>query len=75
MFQDLLQVMRMHGVEDVEEVLARWSFTCWIFVRKILGEFRILAELWPQCLHRELVVVWHGNFLDVGLFHQHLLAA
>ena len=32
---DLLEVVRIQGVEDIEEVLARWSLAGWVFVRKV----------------------------------------
>ena len=48
---DLLQVVRLQGIEDVEEVLARRPFTGRILVREVLRELRVFAELWPQCLY------------------------
>jgi hypothetical protein len=49
MIQDLLQVVRIQGVEDVEEVISWWSFAGWVLIREVRHEDRVLLELRIQC--------------------------
>ena len=74
MLQDLLEVFRLQRVEDIEEVLPRWSFAGRIRIRKVLSEVGIFLKMRPQGLNRKLIVVWHCYPLDILLLHQHLLA-
>ena len=71
---DLLEVLRLQRVEDVEEVLARRALAGGIRVGEVLHELRVLLEVRPERLHRELVVLWDVDLLDLGLLHQLLLA-
>ena len=64
----------MHGVEHVEEVLARWAFADWVLVREVAVHCRVLLEFGPEGLHGELVVVRHLDGDDLGLLQQVLLA-
>ena len=43
--QYLLEVVGVQGVEDVEEVISRWSFAGWVLVREVRHEDRVLLEL------------------------------
>ena len=74
MLQDLLEVFWLQRVEDVEEVLPRWSFAGRIRVRKVLREVGIFLKMRPQGLHRKLIIMWHCHPLDILFLHQHLLA-
>ena len=75
MSHDLLKVVRMNGVEDIEEVLARRPFACRILVWEVASELRVLAELRPECLHGNFIVTGNVDLLDIGLLHKLLLAA
>ena len=71
---DLLEVVRIQGVEDIEEVLARWSLAGWVLVRKVGQEDRVLLELRIELLDGELIVVGHVDVLHLDLLEQLLLA-
>ena len=75
MLQYLLEVFGVDRVQDVEEVLPRRALAGWVLVGEVLDELVVLGELRPEVLDRELVVVRHGDSLDLGLLHQLLLAA
>ena len=74
MTHDLRQVLMMERVEDVEEVLARWTLVLGIRRREVLGKLWVLLELWPEAADGELVVVGDLDLVDVRLLHEHLLA-
>ena len=74
MLQDLLEVFWLQRVEDIEEVLPRRPFACWIRIREVLREVGIFLEMRPQGLHRKLIIMWHCHPLDILFLHQHLLA-
>ena len=74
MLHDLLEVLGLQRVEDVEEVLARWALTCWIGVREVFHEIRVLLEMRPERLYGQLVIMWAIHLLDLRLLHQLLLA-
>ena len=65
----------MQSVENIEKILPRWSFSYWIFVREVLQELSILAEVWPEILNRELVVMRHGHSLYLGLLHERFVTS
>ena len=50
MVHDLLEVVRVQGVEDVEEVVPRWSLAGWVLVGEVRHEDRVLIELRVKCL-------------------------
>ena len=45
MVHDLLEVFRVQGVEDVEEVVTRWSLAGRVLVGEVGHEDRVLLEL------------------------------
>ena len=44
MFDDAFQILRVHGVEDCEEVVARWAFILWIGIWHILHKLMVFRE-------------------------------
>ena len=74
MTHDLRQVLMMERVEDIEEVLARWTLVLRICCREVLGKLWVLLKLWPEPPDGELVVVGDLDLVDVRLLHEHLLA-
>ena len=64
----------MHRVENIEEILSRWSFAGWVFVKEVLRELGILLELRPQVLNRKLIIVWHRDLKHLSFLHEVLLA-
>ena len=64
MGHDLAEVVRVHGVEDVEEVLTRRSFILGILVREIAVHGRIFLELRPQGLGGQLFIMRHLILLE-----------
>ena len=64
----------MHGVKDVEEVLARWPLAYRILVRKVAHHVCVFLELRIERLHREFIVVLHVNVHYIVLLQQLLLA-
>ena len=63
--QDLGQVLRVDRVEHIEEIVARWPLALRIFVGEEAHHVRVLQEL--------RVEVLHGELLEVGHLHVHLL--
>ena len=49
---DLLEVLRIQGVEDVKQVLSGRSFVLCPFGREKRGESRVLFELGPDVANR-----------------------
>ena len=49
MVHDLLEVVRVQGVEDVEEVVPRRSLAGWVLVGEVRHEDRVLIELRIKC--------------------------
>ena len=74
MTHDLRQVLMMERVEDIEEVLARWTLVLRVRCREVLGKLWVLLKLWPEPPDGELVVVGDLDLVDVRLLHEHLLA-
>ena len=70
MLHHLFKIIWMNSVQNIKEVLARWSLTNWIGVRKILREFIILFKLRPQCLNWKFIVMWHSYLLYIYLFQK-----
>ena len=75
MGHDLAEVVRMHGVEDVEEVLTRRSFILGILVREIAVHGRIFLELRPQGLGGQLFIMRHLDGVHLVLLEELLLAS
>ena len=66
----VLQVLRVDGVQDVHEVLARRAFVFGKRVGEELHQIFVALELWVEVLDRQLVVVRDVNRLDLGLLQQ-----
>ena len=64
---DLLQVLGMYSVQDIEEVLPRWTFANGVLVREVDGHVGILLELGPELLDGELVISRHLDVLHLRL--------
>ena len=74
MCHDLAEVVRVQGVEDVEEVVPWWALTFWVLVGEVLHHGGVLGELGIQGLDGELFVLRHPDLLDLRLLEQVLLA-
>ena len=59
MINDLLQEVGLHGIDDIEEVLAAQALADSEVIGEVLGDVFISGELRPQRLHGELIVVRH----------------
>ena len=64
----------MDSVEDIEEVVPRWTFAHRELVREVAGHGLVLLELRPDGLDRERIVVGHLDGADLGLLEELLLA-
>ena len=73
MIQHLLQVVGVHGVENIVEIVSRWAFALWEDIWKVLPHIFVIGELWPDILHAELIVVGDLNEVDFLLPEQLLL--
>ena len=73
MGHDLLQVIRINGVHDVEEVLSGWPFFIGKLVREVYHEWFILLKIWKDLFDRQLVVAGHMDVVDLHLLEQRLL--
>ena len=71
---NLAKVVRVDGVEDVEEVLTMRSFVFRVLVWEIAVHDRIVFELWPQCLRGQLLIMRHFDDVHLVLLQQLLLA-
>ena len=65
----------MQSVKDVKKILAWWTFTDREFIRKVLRELRIFAELRPKTFYGEFVVVGYRYLLNLRFLHKMLLAS
>ena len=57
MRHDLLQILRIGGVEYVEKVFSAWAFGIWILILEIDVEGGIRLHLRPQLIDGQLVPV------------------
>ena len=64
---DLFEVLRMDRIQDVEEVLSRWTFAGRKPVGEVLHHRRVLFELRPDALDAELFEVRDRNLVDFRL--------
>ena len=67
------QVLRVDGVQDIEEVLAAWASLSSILVLEVDVEGGIFFEVLPQVLDRQLIPVRHMDELYILLLEQLLL--
>ena len=72
---DLAQVVGVHGVEDVEEVLTRRPFVLGVLVGEVAVHGGIVFELRPQCLRGQLLVMRNFDGVDLVLLEQLLPAS
>lgn len=70
-----MKVVGLHGVENIKEVVSRWSFTRWKDVREVLGDLGVIGELWPQGLDGELIIMRHFDENHLILLQQLLLSS
>jgi hypothetical protein len=66
MSHDLFEVIRIDGVENIEEVLSLGSFVICILLLEVDGEFFITSKTFPEALDRQLIPVRH--MYEVHLF-------
>ena len=74
MLHDLLQILWVHGVQNIEEVLPRWTLVLWKCVREVLLHFFVFRELRVQIADGEFIIMWYVNRSDFVLSQQLLLA-
>ena len=63
----------MHGVENIEEVLARRTFVFGIFVWEVLQELLVVLKVRVEVLDRNLIIFGHVDVVDLLLLQQVLL--
>ena len=73
MVQHLLQIVRVHGVENIVEILSRWAFALWEDIWKVLPNIFVIGELWPDILHGQLIIMRDLDEVDFLLPEQLLL--
>ena len=73
MLRDLLQILRVDGVEDVEEVFTVGTFVLRILVLEVNIELIIILESRPHLVYRELIKVRNINVVHLILLQQKLL--
>ena len=74
MLHDLSQILWVHGIQDVEKVVAWWAFALWENGREVGSEGSIFLELGPERLDTELIIMGHGNVINLLFLHQMLSA-
>ena len=74
MSHDFGQVLWVHGIQDVEEIISRRALIFWIDARKVLSKLDVLLEIGPEAADRKLIVLWHLDLLDLLLLEELLLA-
>ena len=70
---DLAEVVGLLGVQDVEEVISRWSLALSILVWEVAHEERILLHQRVDVLDAQLLVLGHLDVLDLVLLVEVLL--
>ena len=73
MRHNLLQILRVGGVENIEKVFSAWAFGIWILILEIDVEGSIRLHLRPQLIDGQLVPMRHWNVVDLKLLKQLLL--
>ena len=68
-----MEEVRLHRVHHVEEILPRRAPSLRENIRKVLGDVDIAGELWPERLHRQLIVMWHLDICHIFLLEELLL--
>ena len=61
MLHHLFEIIRVDGIQDIKEVLSRWSFVFWKYIQEIQSEPLIFCKLMQDILHGKLIVVRHFN--------------
>ena len=67
MIHDLLEVLRVHGIQDIEEKLPRRPLIFGKVIRKKSNELFVLREGRPEIFHGQLVIFWDFDVVDVLL--------
>jgi len=65
MLHDLLEVIRVDGVQNVEKVGSTWTFLFRIGILKVNLEVSILLQLSPEILHRKFLEVRDMDVVDL----------
>ena len=65
----------MKSVEDVKEVVPRWTLDLRILIREIGHELGVLGEHREDGLHGKLFVLRHVDFVDVVAMEKVLFAS
>ena len=71
---DLVEVVGLLGVQDVEEVISRWSLTLGVLVREVAHEERVLLHQRVDVLDAQLLVLGHLDVPDLVLLVEVLLS-
>ena len=74
MIEHLLEEVGLNRVQDVEEIVPWRALACGKDVWKVLSDVGVIAELWPQRLDGDLVIVRDLDARHGLLLHQLLLA-
>ena len=70
MTHDLGQVVRIEGVENVEEVFSGRALVFWVLVGEVLREGLVVLQVGPQMLDADFIIMGYGNLLHLGLLHE-----
>ena len=70
MTHDLGQVVRIEGVENVEEVISGRALVFWVLVGEVLREGLVVLQVGPQMLDADFIIMGYGNLLYLVLLHQ-----
>ena len=65
MLDQSLYELWLQRVEDVEEVLSIRSATLSHLAREVLHEFCVVLHHRPQTYHRQFIIEWHVDPLDL----------
>lgn len=73
MVHDLGDIVRIDGIEDVEEIFSIGSSFVCIFILEVDVEVFIILEVLPKVLDTELIPAWDMDEIDLILFEQLLI--
>ena len=58
MVDHLLEEVRLHSVDDVEEVFTAWLLAHCVRIGEVFGDILVVLDLRPQRLDGQLIVLW-----------------
>ena len=73
MVEETFEEVWMHSVQHIVEVLPRWAFARGKGIREVLQHLRVIGELGPDVLHRQLLILRYLDVLHILLLEELLL--